>query len=44
MIVHRLLVQGGVDWDVAKALEGKDETQTALLEALKARIKGAHGT
>lgn len=44
VIVHRLLVQGGVDWDVAKALEGKDETQTALLEALKARIKGAHGT
>lgn len=41
VIVHRLLVQGGVDWDVAKALEGKDETQTALLEALKARIKGA---
>ena len=41
VIVHRLLVQGGVDWDVAKALEGKDETQMALLEALKARIKGA---
>lgn len=38
VIVHRLLVQGGVDEDVAKALEGKDETQTALIEALKARI------
>ena len=38
VIVHRLLVQGGVDEDVAKALEGKDETQAALVEALKARI------
>lgn len=39
VIVHRLLVQGGVDQDVAKALEGKDETQAALIEALKARIE-----
>jgi SNF2 family DNA or RNA helicase len=38
VIVHRLLVQGGVDEDVAKALESKDETQAALIEALKARI------
>lgn len=38
VIVHRLLVQGGVDQDVAAALTGKDETQAALLEALKARI------
>lgn len=38
VIVHRLLVQGGVDEDVAKALESKDETQVALVEALKARI------
>ena len=38
VIVHRLLVQGGVDEDVAKALEAKDETQAALIEALKARI------
>ena len=39
VIVHRLLVQGGVDEDVAKALSGKDETQAALVEALKARIE-----
>ena len=38
VIVHRLLVKGGVDEDVAKALEGKDESQAALIEALKARI------
>ena len=39
VIVHRLLVKGGADEDVAKALEGKDETQAALIEALKARIE-----
>ena len=38
VIIHRLLVVGGADEDVAKALEGKDETQAALVEALKARI------
>lgn len=41
VIIHRLLVQGGVDWDVAKALEGKADMQDALLASLKARIKGA---
>ena len=39
VIVHRLLVQGGVDEDVAKALESKDETQSALITALKAKIR-----
>jgi SNF2 family DNA or RNA helicase len=39
VIVHRLLVKGGVDEDVAKALEGKADTQGALIEALKARIE-----
>ena len=39
VVVHRLLVQGGADQDVAAALEGKDTTQEALIEALKARIK-----
>ena len=37
--VHRLLVRGGVDEDVARALEGKTETQEALLTALKARVE-----
>ena len=41
VIVHRLLVQGGVDEDVSKALESKDQTQEALVEALKARIERA---
>ncbi len=39
VIVHRLLVQGGMDEDVAAALEGKADTQDALLAALRARIK-----
>lgn len=39
VIVHRLLVQGGADEDVAKALEGKADVQGALIEALKARLE-----
>ncbi len=39
VIVHRLLVQGGMDEDVAAALEGKADTQDALLRALKAKIE-----
>lgn len=40
VIVHRLLVKGGMDEDVAKALEGKTDTQEALILALKRRIGG----
>ena len=40
VIIHRLLVQGGVDEDVAKALEGKRDVQDALIEALKAKMEG----
>ena len=43
VIIHRLLVQGGADEDVAKALGEKDETQAALVEALKARIERVVG-
>ena len=44
VIVHRLLVKGGMDEDVARALEGKTDTQAALIEALKARTGGGrHG-
>ena len=39
--VQRLLVKGGVDMDVAAALEDKTDTQDALLSALKARIERA---
>lgn len=47
VIIHRLVVKGGLDEDVAEALEGKRATQDALIDALKARIgkikEGAHG-
>lgn len=38
VIVHRLLVKGTVDEDVAAGLEAKDECQEMLLQAMKARI------
>lgn len=38
VIVHHLVVQGGVDEDVISALQCKGDTQTALMAALKARI------
>lgn len=40
VIAHRLLVTGSVDEDVATALDNKRTTQDALLNALKARIRG----
>lgn len=39
VIVHHLIVEGGVDEDVMAALEDKSSTQNNLMEALKARIK-----
>lgn len=39
VIIHHLVVAGGMDEDVMDALEQKRETQDALLDALKARIK-----
>lgn len=41
VIVHHLVVRGGVDEDVLAALHGKGDTQEALLAALKARIEKA---
>ena len=43
MIVHRLIVQGGVDEDVVAALGDKDEVQQTLLRSLKARIEKVKG-
>ncbi len=39
VIVHRLLTAGTRDFDVADALEGKNDVQQALLDALKVRIR-----
>ena len=38
VIIHHLIVEGGVDEDVVMALEDKSNTQDRLMEALKARI------
>lgn len=39
VVVHHLAVRGSVDEDVLAALEGKADTQEALLQSLKARIE-----
>lgn len=44
VIVHHLVVQGGMDEDVIESLRAKGDTQEALMDALKARIKKARGT
>lgn len=43
VISHILLVKGGMDEDVMAALEDKNDTQEALLQALKARIGRVRG-
>lgn len=44
VIVHRLLVKGGADELVAKALTRKNDGQAALLDAVKAKIREEHET
>lgn len=44
VIVHRLIVQGGVDEDVVAALENKDAVQESLLASLKARIQAVRSS
>lgn len=39
VIVHHLLVQGGIDEDMAASLDAKGDTQEAMMQALKARIE-----
>ena len=41
VIVHHLLVRGGIDEDMAAALDKKDAVQESMLRALKARIEKA---
>ncbi|GHV43049.1 hypothetical protein FACS189490_13000 [Clostridia bacterium] len=42
VIIHHLIVQGGVDEDVMAALKSKGDMQNALMAALKARIAKVH--
>lgn len=41
VIIHLLVVQGGMDEDVVAALQHKNDVQEALMDAIKARIKKA---
>ena len=41
VVIHHIITKGTIDEDVMRALERKDKTQTALIEAVKARIGGA---
>ena len=39
VMIHHLLVQGGMDESVVEALKSKGDMQNALMSALKARVK-----
>lgn len=41
--VHYLVVQGGVDEDVMKAIDGREDTHNTVMNVLKARIKRVKG-
>ncbi len=43
VVIHHLVVEGGVDEDVMAALEDKNGTQDRLMNALKARIDRVSG-
>lgn len=43
VIIHHLIVEGGVDQDVVAALANKTSTQDQLMAALKARIEKVKG-
>lgn len=44
VIIHHLVVEGGVDEDVISALEDKGAAQDRLMKALKVRIENAKAT
>ncbi len=41
MVIHHIVTKGSIDEDVMRALERKDKTQTALINAVKANLKEA---
>lgn len=43
VIVHRLIVKGGADEMVVRALNRKDSSQNALMQAVKTRIRETQG-
>lgn len=41
VVIHHIITKGTIDEDVMCALERKDQTQTALINAVKANLKEA---
>jgi len=41
VVIHHIVTKGTIDEDVMRALERKDKTQTALINAVKANLKEA---
>ncbi len=41
VVIHHIIAKGTIDEDVMRALKRKDKTQTALIDAVKARTGGA---
>ena len=42
VVIHHIITEGTIDEDVMRALKRKDKTQTALIEAVKARLIGPY--
>ena len=39
MVIHHIITQGTIDEQIMLALERKDKTQTALIDAVKAQLE-----
>ena len=44
VVIHHLITKGTIDENVMHALKHKDKGQSALIEAVKARVKNVHST
>jgi len=40
VVIHHIIAKGTIDEDVMRALKRKEKTQTALIDAVKARLEG----
>ena len=41
VVIQHIITKGTIDEHILKALQAKDETQTALMQAVKAEIGGS---
>ncbi|NBK23959.1 MAG: ATP-dependent helicase, partial [Spirochaetia bacterium] len=39
VVIHHIIAQGTIDEQIMKALQSKDKTQAALIEAVKADLQ-----